>query len=221
MHSKDAGLALSLLLEHGTGPVSDALDLLGVNGGLEGLTALYPSAAAVGPAFTLKYREVAEGEKGPAGDYIDDVPPGSVIVIANDGRLHCTVWGGILSAVAQEHGVAGTVIDGCCRDVPEIVASEFPLFSRGKYMKSGKNRVRLIATEVDVTIGDVVVRPGDIVCGDGSGVVVVPSAQLDAVADLVVRIVEMEQKVLADALSGTPLRDARARHGYNMAPATG
>lgn len=220
LDATDTGDALKIMLEHGTGPVSDSLDVLGINGGLEGLSALFPTAAAVGPAFTLQYREVGPGDAGQAGDYIDDVPPGSVIVIANDARTYCTVWGGILAAVAQRNGVAGTVIDGCCRDVPEIIESGYPLFSRGTYMKSGKTRVQLQATQIDVTVGSVAIQPGDIVCADGSGVVVVPAAQSDRVADLVVRVAQVEEKVLADALSGTPLREARARHGYNVAGST-
>src|SRR6185369_9773290 len=95
--------------------VSDALDKLGINGGCEGLRPVAPGLRCVGPAYTLKFEPVAEGQTAPAADYIDDVPPGSVIAIDNGGRTHCTVWGDILTLCALQKELAGTVIHGCCR----------------------------------------------------------------------------------------------------------
>jgi regulator of RNase E activity RraA len=131
--------------------------------------------------------------------------------------MHCTVWGDILSEVAGRRGVTGTVIDGCCRDLGEIRALGYPLWSRGTYMKSGKNRVRLVAVGEPVAVAGVLVRPGDVVCADDAGVLVVPSERLDDVAEQLDRVVAMESLVRADVRNGSPLRQARARHGYNLA----
>lgn len=207
---------------HGTGAVSDALDLLGHDGGLAGLARRSGAGVTVGPAYTLHYRPVQAGESGPAGDFIDDVPAGAVVVVANAGRQHCTVWGDILTEVAQRRGVVGTVIDGCCRDLGEIRALDYPLWSVGSYMKSGKNRVRLVAVQQPVEVAGTRVEPGDLVCADDAGVLVVPAALAERAAELVLEVIDVETRVRADAAAGLPLREARRRHGYNRpAPAVG
>jgi regulator of RNase E activity RraA len=209
--------ALDRLRAAGTGAVSDALDLLGIDGGLLGLARRSGTGTIAGPAWTLQFRPVADGEPGPAADFIDDVPAGAVVMVANGGRDYCTVWGDILTDVAQRRGLAGTVIDGCCRDLGEIRSSGYPLWSRGVYMKSGKNRVRLSALQVPVEIAGTVVGPGDVVCADDAGVLVVPADRLEQVMDQVDRVTGMEAEVRAAVAEGVPLREARRRHGYNLA----
>src|SRR5437899_752311 len=96
--------------------VSDAMDKLGLHGQAMGVMPLANYAkTTVGPAFTVKYVP-ASNPPGTVGDFIDDVAPGDVIVIDNDGRTDCTVWGDIMTQYAVQRGIAGTVIDGVCRD---------------------------------------------------------------------------------------------------------
>jgi regulator of RNase E activity RraA len=209
--------AIEVFREHGTGAVSDAMDLLSLNGGLLGLERRSGAGVVCGTAYTLRFEPVAPGARGPAGEFIDDVPAGAVVVAANAGRLHCTVWGDILSEVAGRRGVAGVVIDGCCRDLSEIRALGYPVWSRGVYMKSGKNRVRLVAVQDPVDMANTLVRPGDIVCADDAGVLVVPADRADDVAGQVERVTAMEALVRADIARGVALREARQQHGYNLA----
>lgn len=201
----------------GTALVSDALDMLGINGGLAGLTRISGSGKIHGQAFTLSFDAVTEGERAPAADFIDDVPAGSVIVIANAGRTYCTVWGDILAAVAVTKGIAGTVIDGCCRDVDEIREIGYSVWSRAGYMKSGKNRVRLAATQLPVEIGGTTVCPGDLICADGAGALAVPAARVAEVTEQAEQIAAIETLVRADLAAGVPLAQARAQRGYNNA----
>lgn len=205
-----------VIARHNTAAISDALDLLGIDGGLLGLGRMSGTGPVCGPAYTLRYLPVAAGERGPAGEFIDDVPAGAMVIVGNAGRTYCTVWGDILSEVATMRGVAGTVIDGCCRDVAEIRALGYPLWSRGAYMKSGKNRVRLVAVQEQVEVAGTLVRPGDLVCGDDAGVIVVPDERVEQVIEQLNRVSVMEQAVRADIALGVPLREARARHGYNL-----
>ncbi|WP_320064485.1 RraA family protein [Micromonospora sp. RTGN7] len=206
------------LAAHGTAAVSDALDLAGVSSTLWGVRRLSGTGMVVGPAFTVRFAPVADGVRAPAADFIDDVPPGSVVVIANEGR-HCTVWGDILAEVALARRLAGTVVDGYCRDIDGIRELGYPMWARGAFMRSGKNRVRMAAAQEPVTVGAaddrITVRPGDLVAADGSGVVVVPRGLVDEVVETVTRVAAMERLVLADVRAGTPLREARANHGYN------
>jgi regulator of RNase E activity RraA len=210
--------ALAVLAAHGTATVSDALDLAGVNGQFWGPQRLSGSGVVAGPAFTVAFEPVSEGSPAAAAEFLDDVPPGSVVVLANNGPI-CTVWGDILAETAQAREVAGTVIDGLCRDIDRIRELDYSLWARGAFMRSGKNRVRMTAVQQPVEVGRDderrVVSPGDIICADGSGVTVVPAGLLDETAEQVERIAAMEALVLSDVRAGMPLREARRRHGYN------
>src|SRR5437764_9130533 len=98
-----------------TTALSDALDRLGIPGQCLGIKPLDPQFRLTGRAFTILYGP-AGVPPGTVGDYIDDVEPGQVVVLDNGGRENATVWGDILTWVAQRRSVAGTVIDGACRD---------------------------------------------------------------------------------------------------------
>ena len=216
--SRSATAGPAVLAEHGTSAISDALDLLGSPGAVFGPRRGSGAAPAAGPAFTVAFEPARPGEPAPAADFLDDVPAGAMVVIANAGR-HCTVWGDILAQVAARRGVAGTVIDGYCRDLDGIRAVGYSVWALGPFMRSGKNRVRMAAAQVPVVLGTgedaVTVRPGDLVCADGSGVVTVPVELVGAVTDRVVAVARMEAEVLQDVAAGVPLRDARAARGYD------
>lgn len=200
---------------YSTACISDAMDMYGINGGLEGIRPLAHGLRTVGPAYTLRFEPIEAGEFAPAGEFIDEVPAGSVVVVANGGRTYCTVWGDLLTYVAQEKGIKGTVIDGCCRDATAILETGYPLFSKSAYMKSGKNRVKLVAKQGLVLIGDTVVEPGDIVCADDAGVIVIPQAMLERVTLRAREIEQMESEILADLRQGMPMKEARIKHRYN------
>ena len=121
-----------------TTSVSDALDRLGMKGTCHGILPLVSGAKAVGPALTVKYR--ARGVQcGSVGDFIDDVQSGQVIVIDNGGRTYCTVWGDLMTLVARTREIAGTVIDGVCREARHLSA-RYPIYTRGRYMATGRDR---------------------------------------------------------------------------------
>ncbi|MCQ4045267.1 RraA family protein [Streptantibioticus rubrisoli] len=207
---------LDVFRAHGTSAVSDALDLLDRGEtGLPGLRRISGEGVVAGPVFTVRYETVAPGNPGPAGEFIDDVPPGAVVVVANDGRTDRTVWGDLLTLTAVRGQVAGTVIDGVCRDVAAIRESGYPLWSGGSYMKSGKHRVRLTAVQRSVRVCGVRIAPGDVLVGDDAGCLVVPAQVLDRTAEQVRRVAAAEQAIRADIAAGLPLGTARERHGYN------
>lgn len=199
-----------------TASVSDALDSLGVGGVLAGISSRVAGARAAGRAFTVTYRPVDSSEKvfRNAANYLDDVPAGSFVVVDNAGSTSCTNWGSILTSLAQRRGVRGTALHGSARDVAEIRAAGYPLFSTGVTMVSGKNRVELAATGQDVVIGDVTVRPGDIVVADDNGVLVVPAEHAAEVADRAERVERTERSIARAVADGLRLDEARRRFGY-------
>jgi regulator of RNase E activity RraA len=198
-----------------TAAISDALDRLGLPGQCDGIAPIDPDSAFAGRAFTVRYRPIGAVERGTVGDYIDDVPAGSVVVLDNAGRLDCTVWGDILTGVASRRGVAATVINGVCRDVARARAIGYPIFSRGRFMRTGKDRVRLAATGEPVTISGIEIQPGTLICADADGVVAVPAAEAARIAEIAERIERVEAGIVAAARAGSTLRAARERFGYH------
>jgi regulator of RNase E activity RraA len=194
--------------------VSDALDRLQIHGQAQGILPLAVGHHVVGRAFTLHY--VPCGViKGTVGDYIDDVPPGGICVLDNGGRLDCTVWGDILTTVACRRGIAATVIHGVCRDVAGSLDQNYPIFARSRFMRTGKDRVQVDGTNEPISLGDVQVKPGDIVMGTDDGVLVVPQEKAEQVLDLARSIATAEARIVAAVRGGMRLDEARTQHNYH------
>ncbi len=197
-----------------TSTISDTLDKFGIAGGCHGIAPVVSGVKMVGTAYTVRYIPIG-ATKGTVGDYIDDVLPGDVIVLDNNGRTDCTVWGDILTVTAKMRGISGTVIDGVCRDIPTVLKEKYPIFSRGRFMMTGKDRVMVEATQVVVSIGKVQVKPGDILVGDDSGVVVVPQEMAEKVLEAAKTIEEAENRIVEAVRGGLSLKEARTKFGYH------
>ena len=198
-----------------TAEISDALDALKLPGSALGIRPVAGPAKLFGFAFTVRFAPIDRSSPGTVGDFIDTLKPGIVAVLDNGGRLDCTVWGGILSRLAAHKGLAGTVIHGVCRDTAEADEVAYPLYAHGRFMRTGKDRVQVEAYEQPVTLGDVRVCPGDLVVGDADGIVVVPRARLQDVLARALETRVVEEQILAAALAGMPLAEARKQFNYH------
>jgi regulator of RNase E activity RraA len=195
--------------------VSDALDYFGLPGSVPGIATVAGPQRLFGPAFTVRFAPVDSQSPGTVGDYLDDIPAGAVAVLDNAGRGDCTVWGGIMSQLAAHRGVAGTVIDGVCRDTAEADAAGYSLFARGRFMRTGKDRVQVDAVGAPVSLAGVRVAPGDLVVADQDGVVIVPAGRAHQVFGRALAMQAVERAIVAAALDGLSLRDARRQFGYH------
>jgi 4-hydroxy-4-methyl-2-oxoglutarate aldolase len=198
-----------------TTSISDALDRLGVAGQCLNIKPLDPAFRLTGRAFTVLYGP-ASRPAGTVGDYIDDVEPGAVVVLDNGGRENATVWGDILTWVAHRRGIAGTVIDGACRDTHLCRDLKYPIYSRSYSMRTGKDRVQVEAMNVTVNIGDARVAPGDLLRGDADGVLVIPREHEEAVLAAAEEIDSIEQQIRALVNEGKTLAAARRQLGYHQ-----
>ena len=195
--------------------VSDAMDKLGLAGQCLGVSPLDNySQVVVGPAFTVQYVS-ASVPPGTVGDFIEDVAPGDVVVIDNGGRTDCTVWGDIMTQYAGTRQIAATVIDGVCRDVSKALGDGYPIFSKGRFMRTGKDRVQVQSVNQPVSIGTARVCARDIVVADANGVVVVPRARAREVATVARQIESVEADIRALIAQGKTLKEARAALGYH------
>lgn len=197
-----------------TATISDALDRLGIVGQCYLIKPRDSSFRLAGRAFTIKYGP-SQTPSGTVGDFIDDVPEGSVIVLDNGGRDDVTVWGDILTEIAHRRKIAGTVIDGICRDVALCMKLGYPVYAKDHWMRTGKDRVQVEAVNVPVNIGDVRVQPGDILRGDADGVVVIPQQHEEAVLATAETIEHAENKIRAAVRGGMRLDEARKQHRYH------
>jgi regulator of RNase E activity RraA len=168
-----------------------------------------------GRAFTVRYLPVQPGQGETVGDFIDDVPPGAVVVIDNNGRLDATVWGDLMTTVAVRNGVGGTVIDGVCRDTPRAKGLGYPIYSRSSFMRTGKDRVTVAGIEDPVSLSAHRVNPGDVVFGDADGIVIIPAGRADEVLEVSLIIAAAEEGIRGLLTEGLRLDEARSKHGYH------
>ena len=211
--SQDRNVARAAKMD--TATLSDALDKLDITGQCYRIKPRDVEFKMAGRAWTLLYGP-AGNPPGTVGDYIDDVPPGSVIVLDNGGRDNATVWGDILTEIAHRRGIAGTLIDGVCRDTHLCRSLGYPIFSKDHWMRTGKDRVQVEATGVPVNIGDARVAPGDIVKGDCDGVIVIPKEHEDRVLDTAEAIEAAEDKIRNAVRGGMRLDEARKQFKYHQ-----
>ena len=211
-NQSDQGVARARSLD--TATLSDALDRLGIAGQCHGIAPRDPKFRLIGRAFTLLYGPAGK-PPGTVGDYIDDVPEGSVVVLDNRGREDATVWGDILTEIAHRRGLAGTVINGICRDVALCRELGYPVFSRGHWMRTGKDRIQVEATNIPVDLGGARVRPGDLIRGDADGVVVIPTEHEEAVLSAAEAIAQAEERIREAVRGGQRLDEARRALNYH------
>jgi len=198
----------------GVTTISDALDRLGIDGQSVGIMPFARGLSFAGPAFTVRMVPVGTSG-GSVGDYIDEVKPGEVVVLDNNGCLNATVWGDILTLVAHQKRLAGTVIDGVCRDIASSLELSYPIFARGNTMRTGKDRVTAEAYNVAVQIAGVRVSPGDWLIGDDDGVVVIPLGEIENVCNAADDIKEAEDRIREAVEKGSRLDEARKTAQYH------
>lgn len=127
--------------------------------------------------------------------------PGDIVVVSTNGNTTSAVFGELMCRTASARGLGGLVVDGALRDVEGITALGFPVFSRtvtpGGCDKDGPGEIN-----VPVSCGGVAVHSGDIVIGDGDGIVVVPRTDAAAVLELVRALIRNEEARVAEIQSG-------------------
>jgi 4-hydroxy-4-methyl-2-oxoglutarate aldolase len=189
--------------------VSDALRMVGLpHAGLAGLRP-YPGAEPmVGRAFTVAFGDADTSTT--VGEYLDQVRPGNVLMLAHRGRTDCSVWGGQRTIGARHYGAVGTVVDGSYRDVGEHRELGFPVYGAAPTVVGSTGVVVPVAVGEPVTMAGITVRPGDAVVADESGVVVVPWDRVAEVAGVAHAVVEQERDIAEAVNNGADFVSYRA-----------
>lgn len=208
---------LSKCRKIGSSTWSDALDACGISGVVTGLAKRSGEGRFAGFAVTARQ---TSGERGDfprnqfgVGSIINAVGPGEALMI-DLGGANISTFGGLAALATLRRGAAGVVIDGACRDVDEIEGHGLWLASRHVTPTTGKTRLRLEGINDPVTIGGIEVRPGDLVVGDPTGIVVVPRQELERVLTEAERMLEMDMKMESAIEGGASFTDAAADADY-------
>ena len=192
----DAGL-IAEFAKMVTPHLSDSMQRM--QGGGPQLRPMYKGGTMAGPAFTVR---VPPGDNLLVHKAIDSARPGDVIVVDAGGICEQAIIGEQMSSIAEVCGVGGMVIFGAIRDSAELGRGKFPVFAcgvshRGPY-KNGPGEIN-----VPISIGGMVVNPGDIVVGDADGLVAVPLADAKDVLASAQAILAKETKNLKEIRAGT------------------
>lgn len=171
-----------------TGNISDAMDDLGMR--RQVITDLHPLDPTlprmVGWAHTLcqqtRRPDTEDTYLVRQADVVDQAAmPGEVVVYACAGRTDVCTGGSILALRAQMRGIAGFLVDGCFRDVDEIVALKFPVYLRGTSPIRSKCDILTYETQCPVNICGVTIFPGDLIVSDPTGTIAIPAPLVEQV----------------------------------------
>ena len=212
-------LLISQFLALSTPNVSDALDRLQIDGAPQGILPLYPCAKIVGPAATLKLV--------PAGQAQESTVLGTLAAIVNGGRGSVLVidgsanplvnsYGGIAGATTKHYGLVGCVSDSVMRDVDEYKGYALPVYARGIVQQSVRGRSSCAGYGIDVQLGGITVRPGDLIMADENGVLVIPIERAAEVLAFAQQVKATEEKVIAAVRAGADPIEAHEKVKYDQ-----
>jgi 3-hexulose-6-phosphate synthase/6-phospho-3-hexuloisomerase len=169
-------------------------------GALEGIRPITTGFHMIGRALTVR---TMNGDWAKPIEAIDNAEKGWVLVVdVNQGKI--AVWGELATWSAKLKGLAGVVIDGAVRDYDDLLKIRFPIFSRYIVPNAGEPK-GFGEIGVEITCGNQIVRTGDWIIGDDSGVVIVPQEISQEIANRALDVKEQENRIREEIKSGGSL----------------
>ena len=221
MFEKDAELFEFVKNHLYTAVVSDILDSLNLRGQVmhQRLRPLLPDrerCGFVGRARTVRWMETDYSiEADPYGleiDFVDSLKPGDVAIHSTDYAGTNAPWGELMSTIAQRNGAVGCVCDSQIRDCLRIIQLGFPVYYAGIRPLDSQGRGRVMAYDVPVRCGEVLVHSGELVFADFDGIVVVPRHVEAQVLALAAEKAGKETESRRELLEGKTLRQVYEKY---------
>jgi regulator of RNase E activity RraA len=171
----------------------------------------------IGRAKTFRWMEtdyvIEDDPYGLEIDAMDSLKAGDVAVHSSDASFTNAPWGELMTTLAKRNGATGCICDGLIRDCQKITKLNFPVFHVGIRPVDSKGRGRVMAYDVPVRCGEVLVNPGDLIFADFDGVVVIPKQIEKKVIRLALEKVGKENASRRELLKGRTLRDVFDEYG--------
>jgi 3-hexulose-6-phosphate synthase/6-phospho-3-hexuloisomerase len=188
---------ISLLKEVSTPNISDAMHRKGA------MRDIHPINAGTKIAGTAITVQTFAGDWAKSVEAIDLGGPGKVIVVYN-GSNYVAPWGGLATLSCKIKGIEGVVIDGAVRDVDEIRAMNYPVFASAIVPNAGEPK-GMGEINAEITCGGQLVKPGDYIVGDDSGVVVIPRERAYEIARRAKEVEKNESRMYEEIRRGSTL----------------
>jgi len=176
---------------------------------------IHTTDIVVGRAMPVLMIDVYGPQKKPFGlltEALDQLQSGEVY-IASGGEMRCAYWGELLTATARLRGATGAVINGFHRDTHKVVEQNWPVFSRGRYGQDSSVRTQVADFRCDIQVGDVWIKPGDLIFGDLDGVLVIPQQYEEEVITKALEKARGEKVVRKEIENGMSSTDAFKKYG--------
>lgn len=202
--------------------VCDMLDSLGYRNQAmhQRLRPLLPdirNCGFAGRARTVRWMEVDyvvdDDPYGLEIEVVDSLRPGDVIVHSTDHSGTNAPWGELLSTVAKRNGSVGCVCDSQIRDCVRIIEMGYPVYYAGIRALDSMGRGRVMAYDVPIRCGDVLVQPGELIFADYDGIVVIPGQVEHEVLELARDKAGKESLTRQGLLEGKSLREVYDTYG--------
>ncbi len=201
-----------------TGAISDVLrEFCLLDQSLPGyMRPLRDSDVVAGLAFTVKSAPNVKitGEMTFRSQMLDEMHEDSFVMWDTSDDEKATLWGGVMTATAYGKKVRAACIDGGIRDTKQILEKPFPVYYKYRLPNGSLGRCLITHYQVPIKIGDVVIKPGDVVFADIDGVVCVPR---DIAYDVLVRAEEIlanEKKIFGWVAEGQTIHQIAEKGGY-------
>lgn len=196
-----------------SGIISDVLDGMGYrNQALAGgISPLTDDTVIFGPAFTSIGTTVYSMPENPLVaqcKVVDQLGEDEIYVLVTRGDYNCAVFGELFATAVNARKGAGVLLDGYARDVKALKEMKFPLFYKGRDVRTSKGRCEINECQIPVILDGVTIRPGDYIFGDIDGVIVIPKEVAEEVIRQAAETVEKEIEVRTRLLNGSTLQKA-------------
>jgi 4-hydroxy-4-methyl-2-oxoglutarate aldolase len=135
------------------------------------------------------------------------------IYMASGGEMRCAYWGELLTATARTRKSVGAVVNGFHRDTPQVMAQNWPVFSRGRFAQDSSVRTQVADFRCNIEVGGVWIEPGDLIFGDSDGVLVIPKKFEAEVIEMALTKARSEKIVRQEIENGMTATGAFAKYG--------
>ena len=201
-----------------TGAVNDVLrELCLTNVALpSAIVPLRDEMVVAGPAFTIRSNAdpTITGELESRVEMLDKIRPGHVCVWNANGDDRASHWGEVMTAASRKRGCRGAIVDGGIRDTKGILAQGFPLWSRYRTSNGSLSRAKMTGYQVPITVGGVLIKPGDIIMADIDGAIAIPRKLAEQVLLRAEQIEKNEGEIKEWVDAGLTAAEIHDRGGY-------